>query len=308
MVDFAFATAAWIFGRRARSLRLYAGFLATLAVLVASPVSAADPSDGADLRKAEAAATEAKVFFKAGLFDKASGKFMEAYAISKRPSLMYNAARAYEEGLNFREAVALLKHYRDLPDVGIDGKRDADERIARMEGVLRQQADDEAKKQEAARVESARMAAELKKKLDAERAERERLERERIAQLPVEPTPSGAPSRARKVSWALVATAVGTGILAAGAYGEALYEANQARQMTITDDNDVTSYLGHVSDAKTFQTVAIVGAVLSAGAAGWALADWWTSGANGAEKSPPKTSVSVFPAAGGGMLSLRGSF
>ncbi len=313
MVDPALATAVRFADGCLRARRWIAALCCLCCALAAAPGWAAEPPDGAELRKAEAAATEAKVFFKAGLFDKASTKFMEAFAISKRPSLMYNAARAYEEGLNFREAVALLRHYRDLPDVGVDGKRDADERIARMEGVLRQQAADEAIKTEAARLEAERVATELRNKQEAERAERERLDRERLereraAQLPVEPTPTVVPPKTRKVSWVLVASAAAVGVLAGGAYGEALYEANQARKLTIVDVNDVTSYQGHVSDAKTFQAVAITGAVVASGLAAWAVLDWWYSGANGDEKTPPKSSVSVFPAPGGGMLSLRGSF
>jgi tetratricopeptide (TPR) repeat protein len=110
------------------------------------------PPDEAELRKAEALATEAKVFFKAKLYDKAAGRFMEAYAISRRPSLMYNAARAYEEGRNLREAHALFQEYRKLPDVGEDGRKDADARIARLEADM-QAADAEARAREEKKVE-----------------------------------------------------------------------------------------------------------------------------------------------------------
>ena len=310
MVDPALATAVRFADGCLRARRWIVALWCFCCALAAVPAWAADPADATELRKAEAAATEAKVFFKAGLFDKASTKFMEAFAISKRPSLMYNAARAYEEGLNFREAVALLRHYRDLPDVGVDGKRDADERIARMEGVLRQQAADEAQKTEAARLEAERVATELRNKQEAERArqERERLERERVAQLPLGATPTVARPATRQVSWVLVASAAAVGVLAGGAYGEALYEANQARKLTIVDVNDVTTYQGHVSDAKTFQAVAITGTVVASGLAAWAVLDWWYSGANGDEKTPPKASIGVFPAPGGGMLSWGGSF
>ncbi len=308
MVDLAFATAARFADGSVRTARCLTALCCVWFALFATPVHAAENADGADLRKAEAAATEAKVFFKAGLFDKASAKFMEAYAISKRPSLMYNAARAYEEGSNFRESVALLKHYRDLQDVGVDGKRDADERIARMEGVLRQQAADEARKIDDARRESTRLAAEQKKREDADRAERERLERARVSPLPEDVTATVAAPKSRKVSWPLVIGALGAGLIAGGAYAEALYEANNARSMTIADQSDVNTYLAHVSDAKTFPAVAIAGAVVGAGLAGWAVLDWWRSSSDREEKLPTQSSVSVFPAPGGGMLSLRGSF
>ena len=111
------------------------------------------------MRQAEALATEAKVFFKAGLFEKASMKFMEAYALSKRPSLLYNAARAYEEGRHNREAVALFKAYRVLPDVTDHGRADADARIARMEGELAVEAKAAALKAEQAAALKAEQAA-----------------------------------------------------------------------------------------------------------------------------------------------------
>lgn len=305
MVDFAFATAARFADGSVRTVRCFAVFWCICLAIAATPIEAAENPDGAELRKAEAAATEAKVFFKAGLFDKASAKFMEAYAISKRPSLMYNAARAYEEGLNYRESVALLKHYRDLPDVGVDGKRDADERIARMEGVLRVQAADEARKLEAEHREAARLAVERRQREDAER---ERLERERTTQLPIDVTQTEVQPKGRRVSWPIVIGALGVGLIAGGAYGEALYEANNARKMKISDDGDVNTYLGHVSDAKTFQAVAIVGAVAAAGLTGWAVWDWWRSASEREEKLRAKSSVSVFPAPGGGMLCMQGSF
>ncbi len=308
MVDFVLAIAARFADGGARNAAKRLALTCLCLIALAAPARAAETADDADLRKAEAAATEAKVFFKAGLFDKASGKFMEAYAISKRPSLMYNAARAYEEALNFREAVALLKHYRDLPTVGEDGRRDADERIARMEGVLRQQADAVALKEQADRQEAARIALEVQKKQDAARAEQLRLDQERLAQLPTEPTPTATLPKSRHVPWALLASAVGVGLLAGGAYAEARLEAGQARAMTIVDSADVDTYLSHVSDAKTFQAVAIAGAVLGTGLATWAAIDWWTSGGSPQEKSQPKSSLGVSPAPGGGMLSWRGAF
>ena len=318
MLDAALATAARSPYGFAGKLRQIICLLMTLLAVAAAPVHAAEKPDGADLRKAKAAATEAKVFFLAGLFDKASAKFMEAYAISQRPSLMYNAARAYEEGLNYREAVALLKHYRDLPDVGVDGRRDADERIVRMEGVLRQQAADEAAKAEAARAEAARIAAELQSKRDADQAERdrleqerrdrERLERERIAQLPVEATPVQIAPRSRQVSWWLVVAAVGAGALAGGAYAEALAAAESARTTPVTDLSSVNTASNFASEARTFQALAITGVSLSGGLAVWAIVDWWRSGANDDEKTLRRATVGVFPAPGGGMLRMHGSF
>lgn len=104
-----------------------------LLVVPATPAIAAQP-DAAALSAAEAKATEAKAFFKAGLFPRAAERFMEAYALSKRPALVYNAARAYEEGGLRAEAIALFKLYEGLADASTEGKKEARERRERLEG------------------------------------------------------------------------------------------------------------------------------------------------------------------------------
>lgn len=78
-----------------------------------------------------------KVFYNAGLYEKASRRYMEAFQISKRPSLVYNAARAYQEGHFYQEAIALYRHYRTLDGVNDEGRADADARIVQMEAALK---------------------------------------------------------------------------------------------------------------------------------------------------------------------------
>ena len=293
----------------AQKARLLAIFLVVAGGFAALPAGAAEGPDPADTRRAEAAATEAKVFFKAGLFDKASAKFMEAFAISKRPSLMYNAARAYEEGQNLREAVALFKHYRDLSEVGVDGRRDADERIARMEEVLRQQAAiEDARRADALRLERARQDEAAQLHAERERQQRAALEREKAAQLAQDATPSAPGVAPRRVSWAIVATGLGVIAIAGAAYAAALYEADSARKTTIASDADVTGYLGHADEAKTFRAVALGAGVVGAGLAAWAALDWWQSGGTPVQNLSPRSGARVFPVAGGGMMAVRGSF
>lgn len=91
----------------------------------------AQPANAADrLRRAEAMATEAKALFKNQVYDDAARLFMEAYAVSKRAPLVYNAARAYEEAGRLKRAESLFLLYKTLPDADPAGLRDAAEHLA----------------------------------------------------------------------------------------------------------------------------------------------------------------------------------
>ncbi len=90
----------------------------------------------ADLERAEAKALEAQAFFRSGLFPQAATGFMHAYGISRRPEMMFNAARAYEEAKLHAESIALFEHYVNLADAPEDGKRDARARIERQRALL----------------------------------------------------------------------------------------------------------------------------------------------------------------------------
>lgn len=82
--------------------------------------------------EAEAYANRAVEHFKAGDFDKAAKLFMEAYARSHKPALVYNAARAYEEGGKVGDAAALFRLYLSISE-DPDGIVDARERLKRLE-------------------------------------------------------------------------------------------------------------------------------------------------------------------------------
>jgi outer membrane lipoprotein-sorting protein len=82
--------------------------IAIAAVVLQPSLAVAQAVTAADLKKAEAKAEEAKAYFKSQLFAEAADAFMEAFAISKRPDMMYNAARAQEEGKLYAKALALF--------------------------------------------------------------------------------------------------------------------------------------------------------------------------------------------------------
>ncbi len=102
----------------------------TLAVPTASArapaATAAAPVETASrLAAAEARAAEAKALFRNRVYPQSARMFMEAFATSRRASLVYNAARAYEEGALLRRAESLFLMYLSLPDNDQAGRADA---------------------------------------------------------------------------------------------------------------------------------------------------------------------------------------
>lgn len=104
---------------------------------VASAVTAAavpGPSAWADdaTERATAKAIKAQALFKSGLFIKAAEAFLEAYAIAPKATMLFNAARAYEEAAALDEAIALYQRYLTLKDADADGRADATKRLAEL--------------------------------------------------------------------------------------------------------------------------------------------------------------------------------
>ena len=111
--------------------------LTTRVLAAASPTAtqaAPTASSRVALDQAEALAAEAQAEFKAGAFDQAARLYMQAYGKSGKASVVYNAARAYEEAGNVGEAIALFRLYLSLsPDA--DGVVDARARIQKLEAL-----------------------------------------------------------------------------------------------------------------------------------------------------------------------------
>ena len=116
--------------------------LTSCAVIVVAALLCSLPASGAAktnaavskeaLRDAAVLANRAKTAFREGQFDEAARLFMRAYAMSPEAALVYNAARAYEEGGKVGDAVGLFRLYTTIAD-DPDGIADARERIRRLE-------------------------------------------------------------------------------------------------------------------------------------------------------------------------------
>lgn len=230
--------------------------LAVVVVVGVTPLPALAQPSASDLKLAEGKALEAKAYFKQGLYREAAETFMEAFAISKRPDMVFNAARAYEEAKQYARAVALFEQYVALPDAPADGKADARERVARLRPLL-----------EAQRPEPAEPAPSPTP-----------------SPSPVGPSgPVGTrqtappPSRADVVGW--TAFGVGAAGVATGAAFWAIgyTKAKSANDMAIANQDDVDAYNRQFDKAESWRTGAWVSAGAGAVLAGWGAYRLWIS-------------------------------
>jgi tetratricopeptide (TPR) repeat protein len=261
--------------------------LLSVLTLLLAPIASAEPRIDSDrLTKAEALATEAKAFFQAGLFDKASSKFMEAYALSQRPSLMYNAARSYEEGGNLREALALLKAYRSLPSVDDAGRADADSRIARIEAKLAGTSADPAKAlPPAPRTDMDSRVADRQGEKPPPEAAPPAAEGPARPTTPPPPLPVATPmppplagidksADQHELPWWQVgggAALIATSLVG---YSVALSSADDARAIDVRTTQDKTRYLDLASQATTLRNLSVAAAVAGVAVWGWGAWEW----------------------------------
>lgn len=239
-----------------------------------------------DLKNAEALATEAKVYFRTKQFDKAADKFMQAFGVSKKPALLYNAARAYEEAGKLQQAVAMFTHYRSLAAADVAGKGAAARKIESLSAQIKR----------AKEAEKKRMAS----------AQKER-EREIKVVAPPRATASSAasaPSSSAAKRPALVtatkderrrptsakttvagkafplwrAVGAGSSLLFAGAsYANAYRIATAVAPSEVIDEASKSRYQSNAQSAQTWRIVAVAGAVAGVGLAAWAGWAWVTN-------------------------------
>ena len=100
----------------------------SLAAAALAPVGPAWADEATE--RATAKAIKAQALFKSGQFIKAAEAFLEAYAVSPKATMLFNAARAYEEAAALDEAIALYQRYLTLKDSDAAGRADATKRLA----------------------------------------------------------------------------------------------------------------------------------------------------------------------------------
>lgn len=252
---------------------------------------------------------------------------MEAYSLVKRPALLFNAARAYEEAGLYAKAVALFKAYQGLADAPADGKADAAARIQRLEAVIaerkaaeeakaaeaqRQAQADEARKQaqqreaEAARQaqqdQQAKQAQQAQQARDAQRAQqvRDAQEAERRAQQQGGRAPSlvkpAAPAEA-PLPWVAIASTSVAAVGGAVLYGLALAEQAAADDLEphLKTQADKQTYLDHAANYDKFRYSAIGVGIVAAGLGAWAGYELYQRSASPAKASAAGWQLQVLP-------------
>jgi len=112
-----------------------------LALATVQPAAAAPTATAEQEKQALALATQARSHYRDKDFAGAADLFMKAYAQIPEPTLLFNAARAYENAGKLREAVPLFRLYlsvnRQDDDESRAGRKDAETHLADIERLLR---------------------------------------------------------------------------------------------------------------------------------------------------------------------------
>ncbi len=282
--------------RLSRNALLGIALIATVAAVAPGSAQAASKKD---LERAEARATEGKAYFKSKLYREAAEAFMDAYAIVKKPTLVYNAARAREESGEHRRAIALFTMYMGLPKVDAAGRKAAQGHIARLQAKVKA-AEDKAKAEAAAKKAAADKAAADKAARDkaaADKAAADKAARDKAAR-----------DKAAAAAFPMYRFIGGgaLGVFAIVAQVNALSLAEDA-QLSNLDKGSTADEIKAARDAAPlWQGMAIGSGVLAAGLVGWAVYDWLIADKprKNAENSG-RTQLSLTPRRGGFAMSAK---
>ena len=247
--------------------------VAAIGVLLASTGLArqavAAPS-ARELERAEALATEAKAYFKGKLFEQAAAKFLEAFAVARRPALVFNAARAYEEAQKPKRAVAIFQMYADLPESSPQGRADAKVRIATLNKGI------------AAAEAAATKAADADTRLPGNGEAGDGDKRpggKTVSSRAVGGKAAGAhtttaPRKRPYPVWRSTAGSALT-VFAIGAWLNARSLASEMPFDEVVDDETKARYLELGDDARLWQGLAIGSAMVGVGLIAWGQAEYW---------------------------------
>lgn len=243
-----------------------------------------------DTERAEAKVIEAKAFFKSALYPRAAESYLQAYAISRKPATLFNAARAYEEAKLLAESIALFEQYQQLADAPPDGRHDAGERIAHDRAQLAVAATT-AKPTETAPAPEA-------KPTDMKAAEPKPEVAVTVDKPAVEPDqPSAQPTRKSNwLDWALFAGGDTLVLLGLLGYVGAVNTVNQANAMDFSALGAEANYRSQVTQARTARAGSIVLALVGAGAAGWGAWRLWGPGSDKPAEAEVKSTGWLVPA------------
>ena len=113
-------------------------------------------SENDDESRAIEVAAQAKAAFRDGRFDEAAKLFKTAYSHVHEPTLIFNAARSYQQGDRLPEALSLFRLYLEVqrrqdPEA-VKGRKQAQQHVEQIETLLTQR--DETEKADRSRLEA----------------------------------------------------------------------------------------------------------------------------------------------------------
>lgn len=214
--------------------------------VLATPAPVAAAPTPHQLRSAEALATEAKALFRNKVYADAARLFMQAYAVIKRATLVYNAARARQENAEHRRAESLFLMYLELPDATIQGKIEAKQHLVTVRS----------------RLAAATPVRPAPPPVTAEKPP-----------LPRVDEPVGTVTAPERVDrrWPWIAAASGVlAVVAGGTYGVAYSQASDLDLRSVSTASQGADYRDARDGARTWRNVAVGAGVAAVGLGAWA--------------------------------------
>ena len=112
--------------------------LAFAATIVAPPTlaSAQDPEEGTPTSGYKAYLAQAQELYSQEDYVGAAQAYQAAYDLKPNPNLLYNIARIYEKAGKFEEAITYYERFAREPDIKLDARKDAIERLKALREVV----------------------------------------------------------------------------------------------------------------------------------------------------------------------------
>ncbi len=219
----------------------------------------------AERARAEAKAMEAKIEFKSGNHAKAAQLFLEAFAISRAPALMYNAARAYQKGAMPAKAIIVFEQYLDLQGLSAAGRAEAKGHI---ETLKKQVAAGKAAPKEEPKPEP-KVEPKPEPKVEPKPEPKGEAKPQPVVPPPGVVQPAPADERGKWVTWGLLGGGGLLFLIGTATMSGAASDLEAANNMDFGSDNAKQTYNKQADSAKARHSAGIFFTLAGLGLGGW---------------------------------------
>lgn len=231
----------------------------------------------AERARAEAKAMEAKIEFKSGNHGKAAQLFLEAFAISRAPALMYNAARAYQTGNMPGKAIIVFEQYLDLEDVTDAGRAEAKGHLEQLRKQVAAGAD---KPAPTVKPDPAPTPTPQPKVTPTPAAKVTPTPPDKSTAKPIGPvadvvTPAPQDDRGKWVTWGLLGGGGLLFLVGAGTMSSAAGDLQEANDMDFGADGAAATYKQKADEAESKHGSGILVTLVGLGLGGWGAWRMW---------------------------------